>query len=159
MKTLIFGIGNIDRQDDGVAWHVMVAIKSLLDCDEAFDIAEDFFHERETELVYQLQITPEIAEEIAQYDRVCFVDAHTGAVPENIHVETISPYYQNSPLTHHMTPSSLLSIVETLFGKAPPSILVSIRGFHFGFSQELSNESKSLVPQAASLIYNWINKP
>ena len=36
------------------------------------------------------ELTPELAETIAQYERVCFVDAHTGAVPHDVNVSAIA---------------------------------------------------------------------
>lgn len=156
MRTLIFGYGNPDRQDDGVAWHVMVYLKKLFAYPTPEEIEDDFGSAENPAFVFQLQLTPEIAEDLALYDRVCFLDAHTGAVPEVIHKRDLLPLFTHSPLTHHLTPDSLLAIMESIFGKTPESILVSVRGYSFQFTHSLSEAASLLVPQAAELIYNWI---
>ena len=105
---------------------------------------------------FQLQLTPEIADELDIYDRVCFIDAHTGAVPEEIHLEKVTANFQKSPLTHHLTAASLLSIADTLHHKVPETILVSVRGYEFGFAQSLSAATSALTRQAADIIIKWI---
>ena len=67
-------------------------------------------------------------------------------------IRSLEPAFQRSPFTHHLTPDSLLSFAQTLYGRAPQAILVSIRGYHFGFSQELSPET---APQAAAAELNY----
>jgi len=159
LKTLIFGYGNPDRQDDGVAWHVLreIMMHYGLPVSEDLDIA---FHDNQRQMDYefQLQLTPEIADDLNVYDRVCFIDAHTGAVPEEVHFEKISPSFQKSPFTHHLTAASLLSIADTLHHKVPETILVSVRGYEFGFSQSLSDSTSALTRQAADIIIQWVNQ-
>jgi len=115
LRTLIFGYGNYDRQDDGAAWHVISLLRKALSIPDHETIDDDFISDDDLIFVFQLQLTPELAESVAQFDRVCFIDAHTGAVPEDVHYEVLHPSYQHSPLTHHLTPSSLLSIIQTIY--------------------------------------------
>ncbi len=112
--------------------------------------------QRQVDYDFQLQLTPEIADELDIYDRVCFIDAHTGAVPEEIHLEKVTANFQKSPLTHHLTAASLLSIADTLHHKVPETILVSVRGYEFGFAQSLSAATSALTRQAADIIIKWI---
>jgi Ni,Fe-hydrogenase maturation factor len=102
-----------------------------------------------------LQLVPELAEQVAGYNRVCFIDAHTGAVSEDIHWSEITPRFQTSPLTHHLTPDSLLSLAETLYHHTPQAILVSIRGYEFEFSHTMSQTTSSLAQAAAQKIIDW----
>lgn len=157
MKTLIFGYGNPDRQDDGVAWHVLREIMSHFRLSYSDDLDIDF-HDEERQIVYgfQFQLTPELADDLDLYDRICFIDAHTGAVPEEIHVEKVTANFQKSPLTHHLTAATLLSIADTIHHKVPETILVSVRGYEFGFSQSLSTATEALTKQTADIIINWL---
>jgi hydrogenase maturation protease len=158
LRTLIFGYGNPDRQDDGVAWHVLHALMLRYGISLPDELDIDYQDEQSgIDYYFQLQLLPELAEELGKYDRVCFIDAHTGAVPEEIHVEKILPVFQNSPLTHHLTASSLLSIVQTMTNSTPETILISIRGYKFGFSQSLSEKTLNLVPKAVELIQTWLS--
>ena len=99
-------------------------------------------------------MTPELAETIAQYERVCFVDAHTGAVPHDVNVSAAE--FQASPLTHHLTPQSLLTFAQTLYGARPEAMLVSVRGYQFGFERTLSPLTAELAQRAAEVIVKWI---
>lgn len=155
-KTLILGFGNADRQDDGVAWHVLARLANAWNIpvpDSPADGLEVACGS--VDLLYALQLYPEMAETIAGYDRVCFIDAHTGAVPEDIYIQDLKPQYQKSPLTHHMTANTILELTRALYGIEPEARLVSVRGYEFGFSQQLSPRTNQLAQQAAELIKNW----
>ena len=157
MQNLIIGYGNTDRQDDGVAWHVISHVIKSLGYKPPEEFEESFpLPFGDSDFLFQLQLTPELSELLVSYDRVCFVDAHTGAVPEDVHFEILQPGYQQSPFTHHLTPSSLLAMSSSVYNKAPESILISVRGYEFGFSRDLSEISASLVPAAVEMIINWL---
>jgi hydrogenase maturation protease len=159
-KDIIIGYGNPDRQDDGVAWHVLNGInqrlgrESPLTTDDEFPPAPD-----SPELIFQLQLTPELSETISKYDRVCFVDAHTGNVPNDIYQEDVQSDFQSSPFTHHLTPSTCMALVQTLYQKKPAAILVSVRGFEFGFHHTLTDRTATLASRAVELIWQWLNFP
>ena len=157
VRTLIIGYGNFDRQDDGVAWHVLAEVARQLGCAVPLSPDEEFpANEGAPDFVFELQLTPELAETIAQYDRVCFVDAHTGAVPHDVNVSAIAAEFQASPLTHHLTPQSLLTFAQTLYGARPEAILVSVRGYQFGFERQLSPLAAQLAQKAADVIEKWV---
>ncbi len=158
MNTLVLGYGNADRQDDGVAWHVIRQLIAALGGEAPFEMEEENpITIADVDFLFLLQLTPELSEMLAGYDRVCFVDAHTGAVPEDVHFETLQPGFQQSPFTHHLTPNSLLSMTESIYHQCPRSILVSVRGFEFGFSRDLSKPTADLIPQSANLILKWLS--
>ena len=156
-RTFVFGYGNPDRQDDGVAWHVLATLARRLGWQVPASIEEEFFPaDGAPDLAYDLQLTPELAQTIAGYRRVCFIDAHTGDIPEEICMVEVKGEYQHSPFTHHMTPSTCLAMAQTLYGSSPEAILVSVRGYEFGFSQSLSARTELLAEQAAQIIYAWL---
>jgi len=156
-KILIIGYGNPDREDDGVAWHVLQALSNhyhspIIESDGGIFEAEHNPH-----LVFALQLTPEMSEALAQYQHVCFVDAHTGAYAEEVRAESIAPNFQASPFTHHLTPESCLSLAQNLYGSAPQALVVSVRGYQFGYRTALSAQTAPLVPQAAAKIIEWLS--
>ena len=166
-RTLVIGYGNFDRQDDGVAWHVLAEVASRLGCavplspEEEFplnDGAPEGAPSDGPDFIFELQLTPELAETLAQYERVCFVDAHTGAVPQDVNVSEIAAEFQASPLTHHLTPQSLLTFAQTLYNARPEAILVSVRGYQFGFERTLSPLTAQLAQEAAEKIVEWVSK-
>jgi hydrogenase maturation protease len=156
LKTLLLGWGNPDRQDDGAAWHVLaeVAHRSGLilpeELGEAFEPTGG-----DLELFFSLQLTPEMAEMVAEFERVIFIDAHTGAVPEDVSIRPITPWFQTSPLTHHLTAESCLELADRLYESRPEAWLVSVRGYSFGFSRELSTATAGFVQNAVNHIMDW----
>ena len=154
--TLIIGYGNPDRQDDGVAWFILTRLaqelgRPLPTMDEGF-----FPSQENPDLLFVLQLIPELAETIAAYQRICFVDAHTGNVAEEVNVVEVEAEYQRSPFTHHMTANTCLSLAKTIYGKNPQAILVSVRGYEFGFSHELSPATHQLAEKAVAQITDWL---
>jgi len=161
MKTLIFGYGNPDRQDDGVAWHILVRLARKYDLPIPLTFQDDFENSEDENIpdfLFDLQITPELAEVISGYERVCFVDAHTGNIQEDIQAIPVQSQYQKSPFTHHMTPATCLSIADSLYKKSPSTLLVSVRGYEFGFVTQLSEETEKLVQPAVDIINNWLHQ-
>ena len=156
MTTLFIGYGNPDRQDDGVAWHVLAGVATQLGLDPPSAWEEPLPSTPEADFAFHLQLTPELAEDLTAYDRVCFVDAHTGKIPANVQVVDITPEDQTSPFTHHLTPEMLLSMSRELYNQTPDAILVSVRGYEFGFETELSPFTASLVTEAVERTVGWL---
>ncbi|MDZ4159789.1 MAG: hypothetical protein U1B80_08365, partial [Anaerolineaceae bacterium] len=95
LDTLIIGYGNPSRQDDGVAWHILHQIAQEIGIDPELlnDGALDLGH-ASTHLLYRPQLTPELAEIIGNYSRVCFIDCHTGNIPQDTQFIPLNSEYQ-----------------------------------------------------------------
>jgi len=158
MNTLFIGYGNPDRQDDGVAWHVLTGIANQLGLETSPSWEDPLPSCPKVEFSFNLQLTPEVAEDLTAYDRVCFVDAHTGKIPQNVQMIDVVPEYQTSPFTHHLTPEMLLSMCASMYDKTPEAILISVRGYEFGFETELSPFTASLVTEAVERSVGWLHK-
>ncbi|MDD5369698.1 MAG: hypothetical protein PHQ40_11465 [Anaerolineaceae bacterium] len=155
---MIIGYGNVDRQDDGVAWHVLDGLAGRLGKTRDSEVGEGFQEFGSSpDLLFQLQLMPELAEVITAYERVCFVDAHTGNVREDVHQEILQPGYQASAFTHHMTPQTCLALAESLYHRRPAAMLVSVHGFQFEFTHSLSSATAALAEQAVDRIFTWIS--
>jgi hydrogenase maturation protease len=156
-KVLVIGFGNPDRADDGVAWHILKQLAERLELPEpAQNMNSLRQQEHSRHLLCSLQLDPEMAELIADYDRVCFIDAHTAAYPDDIHFEIIEGEFQTSPFTHHMTPETCLALSETLYGLAPPAVVISVRGYQFEFSPTLSSRTAKLAEAATERLIAWL---
>ena len=157
MKTLLLGWGNPDRQDDGAAWHILeeIARRSGLPVPE--EEGESFAPlGNELDLLFTLQLTPELAEIVSGYKRAVFIDAHTGNIDQDLNFHPLTALFQTSPLTHHFTPESCLELAERVYGAAPRAWLMSVRGYRFGFDRELSQPTAELVQEAVSRLMEWI---
>ena len=156
-KSLIIGYGNPDREDDGVAWHILRALTVKLGLPSPESYEDEFAESGPIDFAFYLQLTPEMAEDINDYEYVCFVDAHTGNIPEPVRLISVESEFQRSPFTHHLTPQSLVSMCETLYGRIPDAALLSVLGHRFLFSRQLSKETMALVPEAVDLVWEWLN--
>jgi len=156
-KTLVVGYGNLDREDDGVAWHVLVRLAEGLGLPPPAQDSDGLPQvDDQPDLLCLLQLDPGLAEVIAGYDRVCFVDAHTGAYPQDIRFAHIEGQFQASPFTHHMTPETCLALAQTLHGCVPNGMVLSVKGHQFGFSNTLSPATAELAEQATQVLIGWL---
>jgi Ni,Fe-hydrogenase maturation factor len=108
------------------------------------------------DVLFERQLTPEMAEILTEYDEVIFVDAHTGIYREELRLVDVEPAYVPSALTHHLTPESLLAFTEVMFGDTPHGVLCSVRGYVFDFSNELSERTQILAKQAVEKLLTLI---
>jgi hydrogenase maturation protease len=159
VKVLIIGYGNPDREDDGVAWHILQGVARRLGR-HALDIETGGQNQlgQSPDLLFVLQLTPELAEIFSEYDYVCFIDAHTGDYPEDIRFASVDAQFQNSPFTHHMTPQTCLALAEALYRHRPQAIIVSVKGHQFGFSHTLSAQTVLHAEEATEQIVSWLSQ-
>lgn len=157
---LIIAYGNPDRQDDGAGWYVLQKTAHQL----GFPISsynDDFYSNlgRNPDFFFTLQLTPEMSDLIKDYDEVCFVDASVGKTSKDLEIQTLTPGYQFSPLSHHMSPQSLLDITRSVTNQCPISYLLTIPGKEFGFSDQLSDQARSASDAAISWLLDWVERP
>ena len=158
-KTFIIGFGNLDREDDGVAWHILDRISRHYNYQLETSPEETPLTINENlDILFLMQLMPELAEIISGYERVCFVDAHTGAVPEELHVADVASCFQTSPLTHHMTPETIMCLCRDIYSRSPEAVLVSVRGYQFEFFRSLSPRTNELANLAVNKIQDWLEK-
>jgi len=152
-KTLVIGFGNIYRRDDGVGFVVVNALREKLGrppLDVEDDGYDDLGHEIDTLLLHQL--VPDLAEMVAAYDLVIFVDAHAGIIPDLIHEEEVIASYQSAIVPHQLHPGTVLTLAHELYDSQPRGVLLSIRGYDFDFGEELSAQTAALVPEAVTRV-------
>jgi Ni,Fe-hydrogenase maturation factor len=103
-----------------------------------------------------LQLNPEVAETIANYKNVCFLDAHTGNIPNDIQFGEVVSSFQTSPFTHHMPAESVLALSRSLYNAQPKAYMLSVRGYSFGFTQGLSPQTTFLSAIAINKALEWL---
>jgi len=152
-RTLIIGFGSIDRGDDGVAYHVINALRRRL--------GQNMLAEDETGLeelgkhidsIFLVQLAPELLEILTAYDLVVFVDAHVLENVNNLYCVPVMPEYAPVTLTHHMGPAMILALLKALYHREPTGHLLSIRGYDFDFHRDFSEATKMLVEPAVDYI-------
>lgn len=133
MRALLVALGNRLRRDDGVAHHVLDRLSS------AFDL--------EPQPHPLLQLTPEVADDIAGYEAVIFLDADAGAAELSIERVDESPYA--AALTHISTPAQIVGLSRALFGFAGQAWLCRIPVNDLSSGEELSRQGRAFAAQAS----------
>lgn len=156
-RTLVIGFGNLDRADDGVAYEVINALRRRLGQEKLPEEETGLDNlGRDVDSIFLSQLTPELMEVLADYDRLVFVDAHVYHDAQDLHCSSVSPEAASLTFTHHMTPSMLLALMKAILNREPTGYLVSVRGYDFDFHRDLSEQTKSQVDPAADFILTWL---
>ena len=147
----------MDRGDDGLGYYVVNEVSRRL----AHADLEPYGYEPvmltpEIGGLFQRQLVPEMAEMLADFDRVIFVDAHTGAYDEELRVTRVEPGYAPHALTHHMSPETLLYLTEVMAGHGPQGYLYSARGYEFDFCDVLSERTHMLADQIVEQVIGMV---
>ena len=137
--TLIIGYGNPIRGDDGIGCHAARLLE------------QHFWNDPDVEVVAAQQLTPEMADDISQRDFVLFLDASSGQPPGTIKRVTISPEPGPCGFSHQLTPSSLLSAAEQLYGDAPYAMCITMAGSSFELGHKLSKIASDCMPNLLRL--------
>lgn len=92
-------------------------------------------------------LTPELAAEIAQAERVVFVDA-TAVSAQEVHLEKLNPSPSSQLLGHAADPAILLALTRDVFGSLPHAWLLTIPAENFTIGEELSERAQRGVKEA-----------
>jgi hydrogenase maturation protease len=152
-RTLVIGFGNVDRADDGVAFHIVNAFRQRMG---QGPLAEDNTGLEElgapVDSVFIGQLVPEMIDLLDDYNRVVFVDAQVDPALDDLYCAAVSPDEAGLTFTHHMSPATLLAFFKALHGRDLEGHLVSIRGRDFDFHRNLSENTLALVDLAVERI-------
>jgi len=143
-RLLIIGYGNPLRGDDAIGWQI---------ADQLAKVAGN-----STRVLAVHQLTPELAEAIAEADLVIFIDARYDGQPGIWTCETIRPDSTGSDAyTHYFTPVNLLNYASAVFDANPTALLISVAGSSFDCSETLSPAVAAAVPEIVACICEWWN--
>lgn len=135
--ALVLACGNPLHGDDAVALHVAQALVTG-------------FCDGETEVHWQHQWLPAMAESISEANLVIFVDASTEIPAGAVRAKLVLPV-PSSPLamSHTMSPERLLALSRDLYRALPQeAFLVSIGADSFELPDQLSDRVRHAVPLA-----------
>ena len=133
-KTLLIGIGNSGRADDGLGW-------AFLD-----RLAHSLPPEWKCEYRYQLQVDD--AELITRFDRVYFVDADQRWHPAGFMFDRIKAVPTHSLTSHQLDPATVLSLCEEIYEHSPKAYLLGISGVDFKLALGLSKAAEKHLENA-----------
>jgi len=149
-KTIVLGIGNNGRQDDGLGWLFLDFLKSEY---TDFDL----------EYRYQLQI--EDAELISNYQNVIFIDASKDESEDGFSYYPCKPSEKYSFSTHALDPETILYLSEKLYNHEPEATILAIQGYDWELKIGLSekgtqnlNSAKQYFKESMLNKHHSINK-
>ena len=122
--TLVIGLGNTLRRDEGAGLRVAEAVES--------------WHRPGVTVVSLHQVAPEMAEEIAKARVVIFVTARAGSEADEVAVGPLQPSAGGSAESHTRDAAFLLELARVLQGRCPESWIVTIPAVDRGQGEELS---------------------
>lgn len=136
-NVLILGYGNSLRRDDGVGpWIAERAGASLRPAVAGLAVQ---------------QLTPELAETIAGFAWVVFVDAKPGVHSFEIQ-EVSAPASQDLVITHASSPAVLVGMAARVFGGMPRATLLTVPAHDFEFGEGFSDSTQ----RAADQVLAWL---
>jgi len=136
-ETLIFGIGNSARQDDGLGWAFL----------EGIERAGSF----KGELHYCYQLNIEDAELVSKAENVIFVDAYTGNLDESFTFEECGMNGEITYTTHSLNPEAILALSQDVYNKKPEAYILKIKGYEWQLEEGLTEKGEQNLKKALDL--------
>ena len=130
---VVIGYGNELRGDDGVGPHVARAIAR---------------RHANIRVIATHQLTPELAECLAQSKLAIFVDACENVRRADVLATPLAPAAISDTASHDSSPRSLLDLALTVYGRAPAAWLVTVPAFDLSHREGLSAATSALAEAA-----------
>lgn len=151
--SLIYGIGNVGRQDDGLGW----AFVDLLETSGICPNAEKYRN-------YQLQL--EDADLLSRMQRVLFVDATKDTNVTSFEIQRPAPMLDYTFTSHALSIPAVLATCQQCFDHLPDVYVLAIRGYEFDLqigltprAQQNLDEATARLPLVAQRHINSGTKP
>ena len=133
-SILVYGIGNVGRQDDGLGVRLVERLER-----EARHVGDESDGTARATFETNYQLGLEDALLLSRFDVVLFLDA---SCDENLTLPfALRPIAASDEIvftTHAMSFASVLSICEELYDRRPRTFLLAIHGYEWGISEEMS---------------------
>ena len=113
-NSLLIGIGNDGRSDDGLGWAFLNAVEQH----------SDFNGTR----LYRFQLQIEDAETISHANRVVFVDSCRYTLPNGFQWQNCQPAAEVAYTSHQLNPQTVLFLCQQLYERMPAAHLLLIEG-------------------------------
>jgi hydrogenase maturation protease len=127
-SSLIYGIGNVGRQDDGLGWAYVDWLEEQELCPNA-------------QFIRNYQLLLEDADVISHVKRVLFIDA--SKEPENncFKLEQAKPSLDFSFTSHALSIPTIMATCQQCFNKLPQVYVLAIKGYEWELEQGLTRQA------------------
>jgi len=137
--TLIYGVGNVGRQDDGLGWAFIDWLEEQVWCRNA-----------QRERFYQLSL--EDADLFSRVQRVLLVDASKDPALESFSLYCAAPRLDFSFTSHALSIETVMATCQICFGRAPQVHVLAIRGYQWELQQGLTTQAQRNLLAATSFL-------
>lgn len=138
-SCLIYGIGNVGRQDDGLGWAFVDWLEAKGYCRNA-DVRRNY------------QLLLEDAELISGKRRVLFVDATKESAVASFTVQCVAPLMDFSFTSHAISIPALMATAQQCFNRLPTVHVLMIRGFEFELAVGLTPAAQDNLNDATAFL-------
>ena len=138
-SCLIYGIGNVGRQDDGLGWAFVDWLQAEGICANA-------------EILRNYQLLLEDAELISNKDRVLFIDATKDASVESFTLAAAAPKMDFSFTSHAISIPAIMATCLQCFEHLPAVHVLAIRGYDFELGMGLTRAAQRNLDDAAAYL-------
>ena len=136
---VVIGYGNELRSDDGIGQRVAKAL-------QLSNVKSIAVH----------QLTPELAEVLANTELAIFIDACLASESSQVQVQSLLPNSSSAIAGHTADPRSLLALTKAIYGYCPQAWWVTIPGVNFELGENLSPLAEQGIEIAIDKINNLI---
>ena len=141
-STLLLGIGNPLRSDDGVGSFICSKIEALQLPDAVVQTTQ--------------QLQTEFIEEFLNYERVLVIDASVTA--NEVKIERVQASGTTVASSHHMNLSLMAALSQQVYGKELYLYSCAIPVISFKMGNELSAVAIEQAEKAITVIREWLEK-
>ena len=145
-SALIYGIGNIGRQDDGLGWAFIDWLETSSVCAKADKVR-----------FYQLNL--EDADLISHKQRVLFVDASKDTTLDSFRLYKAEPKMDFSFTSHAMSIETIMATCLQCFDKIPEVYVLAIKGYEWELQIGLTAQAKNNLHLATRHIHRTATAP
>ena len=138
-SCLIYGVGNVGRQDDGLGWAFVDRLQAEGRCSNA-----------EIQKSYQLLL--EDADLISNKQRVLFIDATKSASAASFTLERAEPRMDFSFTSHAISIPAIMATCQQCFQHLPVVHVLAIRGFEFELEIGLTPAAQQNLDDATAYL-------
>jgi hydrogenase maturation protease len=138
-SSLIYGIGNSARTDDGLGWAFIDRLEALA-CPPRAELRRTF------------QLNLEDAYLISGFARVLFVDATKDPTVSSFALSCPEPTLDFSFTSHALSVPTILATTKQCFGEVPTASLLAIRGYQWELQMGLSEPAQRNLSDSLEFI-------
>ncbi|MCL2646730.1 MAG: hydrogenase maturation protease [Phycisphaerales bacterium] len=105
------------------------------------------------------QLLPELADPVSRAHRVIFIDASVTVAPGRVKFRHIHAKMPSNPsVGHNVSPELILTLVEALYGHAPPATVIAIGASSLELGEGLTPQVERTARRLVKHLTYWLTR-